>query len=105
MLICLKKLEDEFFFSQRRMKGHSTALADAVTVALSTAVTELSCRSQQCGKARSIFGSVACLSKLSRNTSDISSDTRRVFTKLILFYPHTLAVRSSFLLLINLRVS
>ena len=89
-------------------KTDYSALADAITVALSTAVTDLFSRSRQCGKAgkagkaRSIFGSLASLSKLSQKPLDTSNDTHRAVTKLI-FYSGTLALRSSFLLLITLR--
>jgi len=53
MLIYLKKLRANFVAVKNAWKTGSSALADAVNVALSTAVTDLICRSQQCGKARS----------------------------------------------------
>jgi hypothetical protein len=67
IVIYLTNLVGEFCCRQMCVKTGYSALADAVTVALSTAVTDLFCCSQQCGKARSIFGSLASLSKLSRN--------------------------------------
>jgi hypothetical protein len=53
MLIYLKQIWWANFVGVKfAWKTGYSALADAVTVALSTAFTDLFCRSRQCGKAR-----------------------------------------------------